>query len=366
MLSTASLAFLFQARAITLGGENMRLLAAASGVALKSSGLLIFMILWEIAPRLGWADAQFLPPLSAVAAAGYKLWDQGLLYSQLIVSLWRAALGLLLALLIAVPTGAVLAGWFPRVLNYLDPLFRLLSNVNPFSLAPVFMLFFGIGETMKLMIIALVALWPILFHTITGICTVDPLLIKTGRSMNVSALVLMRDILLPGAFPTIVTGIRIGVQMAVFMLVAAEMLGAKAGLGWLVHASAMLSQLPRMYAGGVFIILLGVLINKVILHIEKTSFYWKQTVEIFDTAAPAKVKGRWSRVFNQYYVPAVVILFAVIIAAGGHEINRLNTERLLQHTSPQLNHATHTMGVKQHPPGCTEKKDEPLNYTIGE
>ncbi|WP_094606706.1 hypothetical protein SPSIL_011240 [Sporomusa silvacetica DSM 10669] len=343
----------------------MRLLTTAGNVALRGSGLFLFLLLWEIAPRVGWADAQFLPPLSAVIAAGYKLWEQGLLYPQLIVSLWRASLGLLLALLVAVPTGAILTGWFPGVLKYLDPLFRLLSNVNPFSLAPMFMLFFGIGEAMKLMIIALVSLWPILFHTITGIRTVDPLLIKTARSMNVSNFVLMRDILLPGALPTIVTGIRISVQMAVFMLVAAEMLGAKAGLGWLVHASAMLSQVPRMYAGGAFIILLGIFINKVILHIEKTSFFWKETVGIFDAASPVNVKGKWSRLFNEYYVSIVVLLFAFIIAAGGHEVNRLNKERFIETTSPQINHEKHTM--KQHLPGCTEKEEnDTLNYIIGD
>jgi NitT/TauT family transport system permease protein len=343
----------------------MNLLTAAGNTVLRGSGLFLFLLLWEIAPRLGWADAQFIPPLSAVIAAGYKLWAQGLLYSQLIVSLWRAALGLLVALLIAVPTGAILAGWFPRVLTYLDPLFRLLSNVNPFSLAPVFMLFFGIGEAMKLMIISLVAVWPILFHTITGIRTVDPLLIKTARSMNVSNFVLMRDILLPGALPTIVTGIRISVQMAVFMLVAAEMLGAKAGLGWLVHSSAMLSQLPRMYAGGAFIILVGIFINKVILHIEKTSFFWKESVEIFDAASPANKKGKWSMLFDEYYVSLVVLLFAFIIAFGGHEVNRLNKERFIETTSPRSNHEKHTM--KQHLPGCTEKKDDDtLHYIIGD
>ena len=341
------------------GGEAMRLLTAVNDMALKSSGLMLLLILWEIAPRFGWADAQFLPPLSAVLAAGYTLGEQGLLYSQLIVSLWRAALGLLLALLVAVPAGAILAGWLPGVLKYLDPLFRLLSNVNPFSLAPVFMLFFGIGETAKLMIIALVAFWPILFHTITGVRTVDPLLLKTARSMNVSGVVYLRDILLPGALPTIVTGIRIGVQMAVFMLIAAEMLGAKAGLGWLVHASAMQYQLPRMYAGGVFIILLGAFINKVILHIEKTSFFWQETVAIFDAALPVSPQRTWLKTFNQYFPAVVVLLFAAIIAAGGYEINRLNAERAPQPAAPHAHH--HPM-----PPGSMEKNDATLNYITGD
>jgi NitT/TauT family transport system permease protein len=323
---------------------------------IRGSGLFIFFLLWEFAPRIGWADAQFIPPLSVVLTAGYKLWTQGVLYSQLIVSLWRAVLGLLLAITVALPAGIILGGWFPVALKYLDPLFRLLSNVNPFSLAPVFLLFFGIGETMKIMIIALVAVWPILFHTITGIRTVDPLLIKTARSMNVSEYVLMREILLPAAFPTIITGVRIGVQMAVFMLIAAEMLGAKAGLGWLVHASAMLFQIPRMYAGGLFIILLGMFINQIILHIEKNSSFWKESVEIFDIASPMQVKKISIKNQNRYYIPAVAGLIVLILIFGGREVNLVNSARMNNSSSPRAHieeHSTHN----HHDPGH-EMKDE--------
>ena len=174
--------------------------------------------------------------------------------------------------------------------------------------------------------------------------------------MNVSGFVYLRDILLPGALPTIVTGIRVGVQMAVFMLIAAEMLGAKAGLGWLVHASAMQYQLPRMYASGVFIILVGVFINQIILHLEQNSFFWKNPVAIFDSVLPAAGGRQWSQIYRRCYAWAVIVLFAVVMVAGGREVNRLNTERLIQQNSP----------MQHHPPGCSQKPQDGVNYIVGD
>lgn len=332
-----------------------------NNLIIRGSGLFLFALLWEIAPRIGWADAQFIPPLSVVLSAGYKLWDQGVLYTQLIISLWRAVLGLLLASAVALPVGIVLGGWHPVTLKYLDPLFRLLSNINPFSLAPLFLLFFGIGEIMKLMIIGLVTMWPILFHTITAIRTVDPLLIKTARSMNVSEYVLLRKVLLPAALPTIITGVRIGVQMSVFMLIAAEMLGAKAGLGWLVHASAMMSQIPRMYAAGLFIILLGVFINQLILRMEKNSAFWQESVEIFDNGSSPEVAASQSRKPNPYYIPVVAGFIMVIFLLGSYEIKLVNSARTKNSSTPRaVDHSN-----MQHPTG--HKMEENVgNYSAGE
>jgi NitT/TauT family transport system permease protein len=310
-----------------------------SGI-IRSSGLVLFLILWEIAPRLGWSDSQFLPPLSNVLKAAGLLWNDGFLYVHIIVSLWRVLLGMLLAIAIALPMGFILEGWFPTVSKRLDPLFRLLSHLNPFSLAPVFMLFFGIGELEKLAIITLVAVWPVLFHTITGIRTVDPLFIKMARSLNVSKIILAREVLLPGAWPTIITGLRIGTQMAVFMLIAAEMLGSSAGLGWLVHNSAMLYQIPRMYAGGLFIILIGICINQIIWRIEKNSLFWKNSIEILDQTNTNKTANSNSSL----YVPILIGVIVGILFFGGQEVKRINSQGL--YNKANMSHHIHSGKVE--------------------
>jgi NitT/TauT family transport system permease protein len=246
---------------------------------------------------------------------------------------------MLLAIVIALPLGFILEGWFPSGSRRLDPFFRLLSHLNPFSLAPVFMLFFGIGELEKLAIITLVAVWPVLFHTITGIRTVDPLIIKTAYSLNVSKLILMRDVLLPGALPTIITGLRVGTQMAVFMLIAAEMLGASAGLGWLVHNSAMLYQIPRMYAGGLSIIVLGICINQIILRIERNSLFWKDSIEFL-----GQTNRRAVNFTNSLYVPILIGVIVGILFFGGQEVNRVNSQGL--YNKDNMGHHNHPIKVE--------------------
>ena len=291
---------------------------------LRGSGIFILLVLWEIAPRLGWVDAKFLPALSTVLKTLVWLWTNDDLPIHIIVSLWRAVFSLLLAAAIALPLGLLLEGGFPQLNKRLDSFFRLMSHVNPFSLAPVFLLFFGIGETEKLAIITLVALWPILFHTITGVRTIDPLLIKTARSLKVSSWVLAREVLLPGAFPTIMTGLRIGAQITTFMLVGAEMLGAQAGLGWMVHNSAMVFHIPRLYAAGVLIILLGILINQVLSKIEQDSAFWQESVEFLDIQSDNKQTKRP----NDFYIPALIGIVAGILILGGHQVNQVNIQGL--------------------------------------
>jgi NitT/TauT family transport system permease protein len=322
----------------------MKMLSRINATVLHSVGLIAFFIIWEMAPRFGLVDAQFLPPLSSVLLSIKELWDLGLLYTHVVVSLWRVLLGLLLAAFIALPLGFVLEVIFPKVSRQLETLFRLLSHVNPFSLAPLFMLMFGLGEKEKLAIISLVALWPILFHTITGIRCVDPLLIKTAKSLNVSTFCLIKDILFPGALPTIFTGMRIGVQMAVFMLIAAEMLGAGAGLGWLVHNSAMMYQIPRMYAAGMLIILIGIGLNQVLLWLQKYSWFWQPFTESFGQKASLKTV----RPLNSTAGFAAALLLGVIIFLGGQEVKRVN----LQGSAPGMNHhLQHNMDAKTPPTG---------------
>lgn len=291
---------------------------------LRGSGILILLVLWEFTPHLGWVDAQFLPALSTVLKTLAWLWINDDLPIHIIVSLWRALVSLLLATAIALPLAFLLEGAFPKFNRRLDSFFRLMSHVNPFSLSPVFLLLFGIGETEKLAIITLVALWPILFHTITGVRTIDPLLIKTARSLNVSSWVLAREVLLPGAFPTIMTGLRIGAQITTFMLVGAEMLGAQAGLGWMVHNSAMVFHIPRLYAAGVLIILLGILINQVLSKIEQDSAFWRESVAILDVQSDNKLTQKP----NDLYIPVLIGIVVGILILGGREVNRVNIQGL--------------------------------------
>ncbi|QXE91366.1 ABC transporter permease [Geomonas subterranea] len=243
-------------------------------------GLALLLALWEIAPRLGWIDIQFFPPPSLIVEEGVKLASRGELLAQITSSLARLLQGLSAALAVGIPAGFVLGGWYPRLTHFLRPLLRLFGQINAFSLFPLFVLFFGIGELAKFAVIFWSCLWPILFTTISGVQNVDPLFVKVARSMGCGRLRLFSRVLLPGALPSIFTGVRLGATVAFLMLIAAEMIGANAGLGWLVHNSSTNYVIPRLYLAAALIALLGLGMNSAIHFVEARVVAWRQSVEV--------------------------------------------------------------------------------------
>ena len=138
----------------------------------------------------------------------------------------------------------------------------------------------GIGEISKIAIIYWVCQWPILFNTVTGIKNVDPLLVKMARTAGLSKLEMFWKVLLPASLPTVFTGIRMGASFAFFMLIGAEMIGAHSGLGFMIIQAQTTFQIPKMYAGIVTVALLGIIINYVMLELEKRSVGWKESIVV--------------------------------------------------------------------------------------
>ena len=234
----------------------------------------LFLLLWETAPRLGLVDRTFLPPVSEVATAWWGLVQDGSLWTNTRASLYRAAAGFSLALLIAVPLGLLL-GWYRPLATVLSPLLELFRNTAALALLPVFVLVLGIGETSKVAIVTYSCLWPVLLNTIAGVKGVDPLLVRAARSMGLSPLRLFQKVVLPGAVPTIFTGVRLAGAYSMLVLLAAELVGAKAGLGYLITADQSSFLIPQMYAGIVTISLLGMAINVALQLLERRATRWR-------------------------------------------------------------------------------------------
>ncbi|WP_084201302.1 ABC transporter permease [Geobacter pickeringii] len=255
-------------------------LSALNDRLLDWYGLAALVLLWETAPRFGWIDSQFFPPPSAIVRAGWELAASGELASHVGASLWRTLQGLAAAVMAALTIGFVLGGAFPRLTRFLRPLFQLLGQINAFFLFPLFVLFFGIGELAKFSIIFWSCLWPILFTTIAGVQGVEPLLVKSARSMGSGRLILFTRVLLPAALPSIFSGVRIGATVAFLMLIAAEMIGASQGLGWLVHNAQVNSLIPRLFLAAVLIALLSMSLNYGIRWLEGRVVRWREEVRV--------------------------------------------------------------------------------------
>jgi NitT/TauT family transport system permease protein len=152
--------------------------------------------------------------------------------------------------------------------------------MSAFALFPVFILLFGLSELSKTIIIFWASLWPVLLNTSTGVKHVDPVLIQSAKSMGASQFFIFCKIILPAAAPEIFTGIRLGASYCVMAVVAAEMIGATAGLGYLVLYSQETFNIPEMYAGIVCLAALGLGLNYALYSIEKFFTSWRQDIRL--------------------------------------------------------------------------------------
>jgi NitT/TauT family transport system permease protein len=254
------------------GGRAVR--ATAWRVLKPSLAIGLFLLLWELAPRLGLVDKVFLPPFSVVAGAFGDLAASGELWNHASASLSRALTGFAVAIAIAIPLGVAIA-WYRPVAEFVNPILELLRNTAALALLPVFVLVLGIGETSKVALVIYASTFPILLNTISGVRTVDPLLVKSALSLGLTPIRLFQKVILPAAVPTIFTGIRMAAASSILVLIAAEMVGAKAGLGYLITASQYNFQIPKMYAGIIAISILGLVFNGILILAERRLSRWR-------------------------------------------------------------------------------------------
>ncbi|MCP3416639.1 ABC transporter permease [Bradyrhizobium brasilense] len=243
----------------------------------RSLLLIALLAIWEAAPRLGLIDAVFLPPFSDVIAAGWQLAQTGELYDDASASLLRALSGFLVSVVLFVPLGLAV-GWYTRLGDLLNQFIEICRNTAPLALLPVFILLLGIGELSKVTMVVYSCAWPLLLNTIAAVKQVDPLLIKSARTMGATPQQLFRKVILPAALPTIFVGIRLASASAMLVLVASEMVGAKAGLGYLIINSQYSFLIPQMYFGIIGITVIGLAFNAVLEALERRLMRWKAQV----------------------------------------------------------------------------------------
>jgi NitT/TauT family transport system permease protein len=234
----------------------------------KLIAITVVAFIWELLPRIGLVNNFVLPPFSNVVMKLASLLISGALSSHIAISLERVFWGFALSVLVGIPAG-FLMGWSKPAERILDPWVQLSRNTATLALYPLFILILGLGEFSKVAIIFWGSVWPVLINSIESVKAVDPLLLKSARSMGASWLTLFGKVILPSAFPAIFTGIRLSASRAIVILVAAEMLGSDHGLGYFIFRSEQIDQIAEMYAGLITLVILGVVINYFLMGIEK-------------------------------------------------------------------------------------------------
>ena len=201
-------------------------------IALGVAGTLAFLAAWELAARSGPASALFPPPSRAIAEALAKL-SLATIGGHVAVSLGRIAAGFAAgaALGIAIATAA---GWYRTFGNFVRPVIELLRPIPPLAWIPMAIVWFGLGEASKVFVIFLGAFFPVLTNAYRGITSVDPTLVRAAQTMDVSGIALLTRVILPAALPDIAIGLRVGWGLSFGVLVAAELIAADTGMGFMI------------------------------------------------------------------------------------------------------------------------------------
>ncbi|THD61574.1 ABC transporter permease [Phenylobacterium sp.] len=194
----------------------------------------LLLVLWELGSRTGVIPTRVLAAPSVVAQTLWSMIVSGELASNLAVSLARAAAGLAIGLVVGVAL-ALVAGLSRRGETGVDPLMQLGRTLPSLALTPLFIVWFGIGETPKITLIAVATVFPIYLNLFAGIRGVDAKLIEAARSFGLSGWQLIVHAILPGALPSFLVGLRYALGVAVLVLVVAEQINASAGLGYLIN-----------------------------------------------------------------------------------------------------------------------------------
>ncbi len=240
-------------------------------------GLIVFVALItvaEIGTRSGWISALTLPRPSDVLETFVQLYQSGLLWKHLTPSLTRLVVGALIGASVGISVG-VLIGLFSYVRSGLVPLVAAIFPIPKIALLPLFVIWFGIDEGSKYALIAFGTFTPTVVATYGAVDNVDRTLIRMGQSFGLSWWSIVRKIVLPGAMPGILSGLRISLAIAIILLVAAEMLGAEYGIGAYILEAGSLYDLERLFVGVAILSLLGIGVSAVIGAVERYLLKWR-------------------------------------------------------------------------------------------
>ncbi|MCI0548382.1 MAG: ABC transporter permease [Candidatus Rokubacteria bacterium] len=232
------------------------------------------VVLWELLTRLGWVPALFLPsPLGVLDELGHMI-RSGELGTHLAASLTRLAWGFGVGALAGIAVG-VTVGFFSRAEAIGLPMIAATFPIPKIALLPLLILWLGIGEASKVAVIALGVFFPMAINTYAGVRAADPVLIRAVVSFGAGRWSVIRKVILPSALPMLFAGLKLGAGTALLLLIAAEMIGAESGIGFLVLQAGNLMETTKLMVGIVVLSLLGVLSHWGLGALERVAIRWR-------------------------------------------------------------------------------------------
>lgn len=234
----------------------------------------ILLALWHILSALGYIKPIVLPRPSQVALTFWELLRSGDMPRHIGISILRVLEGFGIAALLGLTLGIAI-GLSRRLDRLTDLLIQLFKPIPPIAWIPLAILWFGIGEMSKVFIIFLGAFFPVIINTISGIRQTDQKLVEVARILAVPRARFVRLVVLPGALPAIMTGLRVGLTVAWMCVVAAELIAAGSGVGYLIMDARQLSQYDVVMVGMITIGVIGKLMDWLIRRMERRLIRWR-------------------------------------------------------------------------------------------
>jgi len=238
---------------------------------------LLLLLIWELGSRAGLIPARTLAAPSAVLETLFSMIVSGELPSNLLVSFGRVAIGLSIGVSVGVALGLV-AGLSKPGEAAVDPVMQIKRTIPVVALSPLFIVWFGIGETPKIGLIAFATLFPVYLNLYNGIRGVDVKLLDAARSFGLSQSELIIHVILPGALPSLLVGLRYSLSIAVIMLVVAEQINASSGLGYLINNARDFMRTDIIVVCLMVYAILGLGADTIVRLIEKRALAWRPSL----------------------------------------------------------------------------------------
>jgi NitT/TauT family transport system permease protein len=236
---------------------------------------LLLLVLWEVLARSGLVNPRLFPSLVVIAQDLWAMVERQVIFDHLAATLLRVLVGFALAAIVGVVLGFLMAR-FELFSHLFEPLFSFGYPVPRVALYPIFVLIFGLGHISKIALVFLECLYPITVHTYYGTRAIPILYLWSARNMGATPMQIFFRVVLPATAPSIFSGLRIALPIALVVVIIAEMVSATEGLGWLIaYASASLSR-SQIFAGVAVIMAIGFVLDRLLGMVRNRVVFWEQ------------------------------------------------------------------------------------------
>jgi ABC-type nitrate/sulfonate/bicarbonate transport system permease component len=234
----------------------------------------VLLMIWEALAQLSIIDARFFPAPSSILEQMVTLISSGELWSHLVTSLRRLFIGFWVGLVPALILG-VLMGLSRPVRAALGPLVSGTYPIPKSALLPLILLIFGLGETSKVVMVAIGVFYPVVLNTVAGVVQVAPIYYDVSKNFGANRWQVFKTVAVPGAMPNIMTGVELGAGLGLILIAIAEMVGAKSGLGFMIWNAWQLYSVETMYVGLLVIAVIGYALSLLLNEVGRLVMPWR-------------------------------------------------------------------------------------------